>query len=426
MDILAKVRHGNTKCETVAIQFNKQECAAVNQTAPDFVGCSPAGLSSALASMSLTPVPTASSSSASSSIATSSSVNPGLSTITGDVVTQTFPLSTGKPITATFGGRPLLTGSCAVPFFAMATGFDDSVTEFPEIGCSGRRPECCPFDQGTNAVVTKCPQDYFTTANACCPLCVSESPAMSDLTNRIRGYQVYYTAIGGQTPCYSIPSATLVPVSTPTVSDLTIITDHVFSNMYHLVAAAPEKHKLPTGAIIGISVNACLFVLCLCGIWFCIRRVRRNRALKAAAAGTTTYPPEEPALQMSRAPTTHELDSPEAQPGASDALSRWGSVPASSPPAYDQEKSKLKPRPLIPQELPGSMWMNEHHPAFSGEGEHTPIETTPSSPPTTPCHKATPEGSRSPVLSSVTSRSGNDSPAFVSPLGSPKPPKASP
>lgn len=194
--------------------------------------------------------------------------------------------------------------------------------------------------------------------------------------------------------------------------------------MYHLVAATPEKHKLPTGAIIGITVNACLFVLCLCGIWFCVRRVRRNRARKAAAARTTTYPPEEPALQMSRAPTTHELDSPAPQPGISDALSRWGSVPVSSPPAYDQEKAKPKPRPLIPQELPGSMWMNEHHPAFSGE--NTPTEATPTSPPTTPGHKATPGESRSPVLSAITSRSGNESPAFVSPLGSPKPPKASP
>lgn len=247
-----------------------------------------------------------------------------------------------------------------------------------------------------------------------------------NLTDKHSGFQVYYTAIGGQTPCYSNPSSTLVPVSTPTVSGLTVITDHVFSDMYYLVPAAPEKHKLPTGAIVGISVNACLFVSCLFGIWYCVRRARRNKARKAAAARTTTYPPEEPTLQMSRAPTTHELDSPEAQPGTADVLSHWGSLPvsSSSPPAYDQEKAKLKPRPLIPQELPGSMWMNEHHPAFSGE--NTPTEATPSSPPTTPGHKATPEESRSPVLSAVTSRSGNDSPAFVSPLGSPRPPKASP
>jgi hypothetical protein len=51
----------------------------------------------------------------------------------------------------------------------MATGTMGTVTEFPQIGCSDRLESCCPFDSHENAVLTKCPADYFTTAGACCP-----------------------------------------------------------------------------------------------------------------------------------------------------------------------------------------------------------------------------------------------------------------
>ena len=152
-----------------AIQFNKQECAAVNETAPDFVGCSPAGLSSVLASMTLTPATPATASTATST-ASSSSADSQVSTITGDIVPETAADTTGTPLTATFGGKPLMTGSCTVPYFALITGPNAMVTEFPAIGCSDERKDCCPFDQGQNAVITRCPQDYFTTASGCCPM----------------------------------------------------------------------------------------------------------------------------------------------------------------------------------------------------------------------------------------------------------------
>ncbi|KAJ9494095.1 hypothetical protein H2202_010402 [Exophiala xenobiotica] len=392
--------------QATAIQFNKQECAAVNETAPDFVGCSPAGLSSALASMSLSQITTAGSSTASSATTTSSSVNPLLSTITGNVITEMPPMSTSRTPTATFAGRPLMTGSCTVPYFAFVTGSNNEVIEYPAIGCSDQRPDCCPYEPGTNALITQCPQDYFSTASACCPF----------------GYQIYYTALGSQTPCYSNPSTTLVPASTPTDSGVTLITEHVFSDMYMLAPTVPPKHTLPTAAVIGISVNAVLFIAVIISLWWWFGPRKRRRA-RAAAARTTTFPPEEPALpQMSRAPTMHELDSPERQAGSPGALSRWGSFPASSPPAYDQEKGKPKPKPkpIVPQELPGSTWINEHHPAYSGDDTSTPTEVTQPSPPRTPIQKATPTEPRSPVVSAITSRSGNQSPSFVSPLGSPR------
>jgi hypothetical protein len=165
------------------------------------------------------------------------------------------------------------------------------------------------------------------------------------------------------------------------------------------------------------------FVALGIGGWMYMRRRKAKAAAAAAAAQVTTFPAEEPTLQMSRAPTTHELDSPEAQARSAGAAgANWPIFPRSSPPAYDQEKGRLVVnKPSIPQELPGSTWINEHHPAFSSVG--TPTETAPSSP--TPM---TPTGGekRSPVMSAATPRSGNHSPQFVSPLGSPRLPQASP
>jgi len=57
-----------------------------------------------------------------------------------------------------------------MPYFAVVTDSMGMMTEFPEIGCGPQRQHCCPFDSGANAVITQCPQDYFTTARGCCPL----------------------------------------------------------------------------------------------------------------------------------------------------------------------------------------------------------------------------------------------------------------
>jgi len=156
----------------VAIQFNKQECEAVNETAPDFVGCSPAGLSSALASASAEQATRVSFGSVPVTTPTSaiSSSTSGVSIITGDVVSEFPPTQTVKRVTADFAGRPLMTGSCNVPYFAVATGAQGIAIQYPIIGCSDGRQDCCPFDPSSNAVLTRCPQDHFTTAGGCCPM----------------------------------------------------------------------------------------------------------------------------------------------------------------------------------------------------------------------------------------------------------------
>ncbi|ETI26817.1 hypothetical protein G647_10262 [Cladophialophora carrionii CBS 160.54] len=399
----------NASEQALAIQFNKEECANVNETAPDFVGCSPAGLSSALASMSITFSPTASSSVTSS---TSGSVNPSITTLSGDPISETAANPTGKQITiTTYAGAPLMTGSCTVPHFAVVTDPVGRVTAFPEVGCSPDRPDCCPFPDGLNGAISRCPQDYFTTANACCPL----------------GYQIYYTNIGWETPCYSVPATSYVPASTPTVASLTLITDHVFSQKYPLLMPA-QKPSFPPGAKIAIPVSIWAFIMIVCaGVFFYVRKKRRARRA-AEANRVTTFPPEEPAMphmSMSRAATMHELDISEGRavsPSATPA-NGWPMFTAQSPPAYDPSKAAPSPiiakQPPIPQELPGSTFIHEHHPAYSpaGTSAGTPTEPTAGSAP------GTPEEQKSPVLSSATPRSETHSPVFVSPMGSPRLPK---
>ena len=238
------------------------------------------------------------------------------------------------------------------------------------------------------------------------------------------GYQVYYTAFGVETPCYSDLATKYVPASTPTIAGLTLITDHVFARKYAVVKASSHK-GLPLGGLIGITVNAVLFVvLIICLAWF----IKRRRARKQAeAARSTTFPPEEPVLQMSRAPTAHELDSPETA-GARSAGgtgSNWPPVfPAVSPPAYDQTKGRpgvVTNKSPVPQELPGSTFIHEHHPAFSATTGNDPLsELSPSSPPRTPTQSAVDSDKRSPLLSAVTPQTEAQSPPFVSPLASPK------
>ncbi|KEF57800.1 uncharacterized protein A1O9_05720 [Exophiala aquamarina CBS 119918] len=315
-----------------------------------------------------------------------------------------------KRATADFAGRPLMTGSCNVPYFAVATGAPGMATQYPIIGCSDGRHDCCPFDPSTDAVLTRCPQDHFTTAGGCCPI----------------GFQIYYTAIGSQTPCYSDPLTKFIPASTPTVAGLTLITDHVFSQLYTVGKPATGHKKLPLGGIIGISVNAVLFLIVIVVVIWWIKRRRARRI--AMQARSTTFPPEEPSLQMSRAPTTHELDSPDEGTRSAVMKSNWPpNFGAVSPPAYDVSKGRPmaatgKPIHPAPQELPGSTFIHEHHPAFTGPtpaGTDAPSELSPTSPPRTPTQSAV-ESEKKLPLSPNTSRTGTQSPQCVSPLASPK------
>jgi hypothetical protein len=151
---------------TVAIQFNQDECSKVNRTAPGFVGCSPLNLTSLAGDQQRTQTTLSTQVSAVTSL---------ISTVAGSVVTKPTAFS-GASSTATFAGAPLLTGICSNPFFAVVTQSPGNVVEYPAVGCGPNRQMCCPFPYGSNARISRCPQDYFTTSGGCCPMYVWIQP----------------------------------------------------------------------------------------------------------------------------------------------------------------------------------------------------------------------------------------------------------
>lgn len=110
---------------------------------------------------------TSSASGAKSGVTATASDGVPYSTV-ASVVSEPMTSSTNMQMTASFAGQALLTGSCTAPLFAIvsATGIAEM---FPQVGCGSTRQDCCPSDSDADAVLTQCPEDYFTTASACCP-----------------------------------------------------------------------------------------------------------------------------------------------------------------------------------------------------------------------------------------------------------------
>ncbi|KAK5087042.1 hypothetical protein LTR05_004213 [Lithohypha guttulata] len=374
-------------------KFNVQECAAVNSSAPNFVGCSPFSLTTG--GTSARPASTA-------------STGASGSTLGGDLASIPTAYTNTRIGTASFGGNALLTGSCTVPVFAQVTETSGAVLQFPQVGCALNRGNCCPYDPSEFAGLTKCPSDYTTTAGACCP----------------NGYSIYSTAIGAETPCYSKPSQTYLPASTTSDGQTTLITDTLFSRRYTLIKPAGEQ--FPKGAIAGIVIGVLVALATPPLIVLFIRRMKTKSANKSEGVekdgAGATFPPIEPTLDANQqisevaALSPQELASPDSgiQTPATYKGMPFQSPFVRSPPAYEAPAS-------VPVEMPGSIFMNEHHPAYTG----SQIELTPRTPPRSPPHSPSQTAStRSPVLS-PSSPFRTDSPSntntfIVTPLGSPR------
>lgn len=149
----------------------------MGETAPGFVGCSPFSLSSfvGLGSSATTMAPSTLSSAP--AMTATAVANPFISTLTGSTDTDFGWETVSKihPTTIAFAQRPLLTGSCTVPNFALATNAANVSYLYPEVGCSNLRQECCPYNAHEFVILPECPVDYVTTASACCPRYVAVS-----------------------------------------------------------------------------------------------------------------------------------------------------------------------------------------------------------------------------------------------------------
>lgn len=174
-----------------------------------------------------------------------------------------------------------------------------------------------------------------------------------------------------------MPMETFVPAMTATISGLTVITEHVYTRKFELTE--PKSSGLSTGSKAGLAAGSCIAAFLLTG--FAIFLFRRRRASQRqeqqqqrvntmnsiAAMSERPFSPAFP-------PAPQELASPENGVN-SPALARneWP-INSTSPPAYNQSVVARNPLPepvkaAPPQELPGSTFIHEHHPAYTSDGE---------------------------------------------------------
>jgi hypothetical protein len=207
-----------------------------------------------------------------------------------------------------------------------------------------------------------------------------------------------------------MPSITHVPGNTPTVPGLTVITEHVFTRRFDLSEEAMKGGKgLAAGVIAGIVVGAVAGIAIIAALIFLF--LRRRKAQRMSQTPTRPFSGGEMVV-ASPMSAAHELASPQSMPH-SPGSNRSAWVSPSSPPAYEQNTELHRTKtPQSAQELPGSTFIFEHHPAYAGQEGGSTV-TAPSSPPRTPARS--PPGS--PHAKTTTS------PHVVSPLGSPKLPQ---
>ena len=226
-----------------------------------------------------------------------------------------------------------------------------------------------------------------------------------------RGYSIYFTDIGGQTPCVTVPSVTLVPPVTSTSTDVTVVTDHLFARKFDLPKkGAASSQPLGVGPIAGIAIGCAALVAVLSALIFYLIQRRKAKLAKNQVKPTPIALTGDMALP-SPVSATHELASPmSALTQREFSRNPWPSP--SSPPAYEgnSASSRNKTQQVV-QELPGSSFIFQHHPAYAGTGSETTTTRAPS-PPRTP--------GRSPELLPH-ARSTSPEPV-VSPLGSPRAP----
>lgn len=158
-----------------------------------------------------------------------------------------------------------------------------------------------------------------------------------------------------------MPSITHVPASSPAISGVTVITEHVFTRKFDLVVGH-RNSGLSSGAKAGLALGTCVGVIAIAAgvamVWLRHRKAAKNRAEQ-----TTFYTDKD--QKRSTSPATRRYELPSPGPHSPPDISR----PLSSqlPPAYATNGHISPPPPKShPQELPGSYFIHENHPAIVG------------------------------------------------------------
>ena len=161
-----------------------------------------------------------------------------------------------------------------------------------------------------------------------------------------------------------MPSTTHVPATSP-AQGVAVITEHVFTRKYNLAAnaGATTGSSVSTGAKAGIAVGVTGGAAALAGIGAMLLIRRRKAKAKPAGNQDEAYPPqgEDKSPETPASPPAHELPSP------------YSGI---SPPSATAPWRLFSPSKHVMQELPGSTFIHEHHPAY---GEARPPSEMPAS-----------------------------------------------
>jgi hypothetical protein len=188
-----------------------------------------------------------------------------------------------------------------------------------------------------------------------------------------------------------------------------VMNNNLFTYKYDLVPTKSKSTGISGGAAAGIAIGTFLLVLALAT--FLLFFLRKRRASKTASVrdrgiSMPTHLTVDPSLEITTAPPPYvapiaELASPESD---RDTWTLAPTSPLSNTSSGGPERStpRRPQAPLVPVEMPGSTWMNEHHPAFAfGTGDEEAA--------TLPLPSSRAESERRPPLS----RTGSGRPPLI-------------
>ncbi|KAK3934443.1 hypothetical protein QBC46DRAFT_237021, partial [Diplogelasinospora grovesii] len=205
------------------------------------------------------------------------------------------------------GAGQLLEGACTSTSYTLVDA-GNLVYYAAVVGCGADRPQCCPWNvstttnaaaatgdpanrigvaggpgnfpvpaSGVAALLSKCPDDYYSVSGQCCP----------------NGYYKFTAQIAYQTPCYSsldsvIPITALPPITAglsanPTdTSKPTSAVLNIALAMGYNVTSGDNPGPLSKGATIGIGIGAGVVAIALGAIAavFILRMRKKRRASK--------------------------------------------------------------------------------------------------------------------------------------------------
>jgi hypothetical protein len=100
-----------------------------------------------------------------------------------------------------------------------------------------------------------------------------------------RGWDVWYTGIAGQTPCYTDLSTPVVPATTPTIPNLQVITGQVFARKFDL-ASTVTKTTPRRGLVVGAVVSSICAIMVI-SLVYCVFARRQKRGVGGQRSPTS-------------------------------------------------------------------------------------------------------------------------------------------